>query len=119
MTYYTGSVVAVPTANKDAYRDHAAQAWPFFRQHGALRLIETWGEDVPRGEVTDFYRAVQARDDETVVFSWIEWPDRETAEKGWQALSSDPEVEAAMGEMPYDGKRMIFGSFAPIFDRGN
>lgn len=117
MTYYTGMVAAVPTANKQAYIDHAKAAWPLFQKHGAVRTIETWGADTPKGQVTDFQGAVQAKDDETIVFTWIEWPDRASADKAWQAMESDPDM-AAMGEMPFDGSRMIYGGFEPVMSAG-
>jgi uncharacterized protein YbaA (DUF1428 family) len=119
MTYYTGSVAAVPTANRDAYRDHARRAWPHFEKRGARRIVECWGEDVPPGKVTDFQRAVQATADETVVFSWIEWPDRETCDAAWQDMMADPNIPVEMGEMPFDGKRMIWGGFAPLVAEGS
>lgn len=115
MSYYSGFVCAVPTLNRQAYVDHAARAWPLFARYGALRMIEAWGDDVPHGKRTDFWRAVEAQEDETVVFSWIEWPDRATAERGFERMSSDPEM-ANMGDMPFDGARMIWGGFAPIYD---
>lgn len=118
MVYYTGSLAAVPTANKQAYLDHARRAWPLFRDRGAVRMVETWGEDVQPGETTDLLRAVEARDDETVVFSWIEWPDKATADSAWQAMSSDPGIEAQMGDMPFDGPRMIFGGFSKMVAEG-
>lgn len=112
--YVDGFVTAVPTANKAAYVDHATTAAGIFAELGALRMVEGWGEDVPEGKVTDFRRAVQAGEDETVVFSWIEWPDKPTRDKGMAAMMEDPRI-AAM-EMPFDGKRMIYGGFRPILD---
>lgn len=117
MTYYSGMVAAVPTANKQAYIDHAASTWPMFKKLGAQRMVEAWGEDVPHGKVTDFFRATQAEDGETPVFSWIEWPDRATADTAWQAMMDDPEMQN-MPEMPFDGKRMFWGGFAPIYQFG-
>ena len=114
MTYLTGSVLAVPTANREAYIDHAKRAWPHFRKRGALRLIESWGEDVPRGQVSDFWGAVKATDGETVVFSWIEWPDKATCDAAWQDMMADETMAADMGDMPFDGKRMIWGGFEPL-----
>lgn len=119
MVYHSCSVAAVPTTNRDAYIAHANRAWPHFRDRGALRMVECWGEDIPPGKTTDFRRAVQAKDDEAVVFSWIEWPDRETADAAWQALTTDPAVAAEMGEMPFDGKRMIWGGFSPLLSEGD
>ena len=115
MTYFSGFLLAVPTANKQAYADHAVKSWPVFQKRGALRMFEAWGEDVPHGKVTDFYMATKAKDDETVVFSWIEWPDRATADAAFAAMMEDPDMQA-MGEMPFDGMRMMWGGFAPIVD---
>lgn len=113
MTYYSGFLLAVPTANKQAYIDHAKKAWPMFQRFGALSMVEAWGDDVPHGKVTDFYMATQAKDDETIVFSWIEWPDKETAGAAYEKMMSDPDMQQ-MGEMPFDGMRMIWGGFEPV-----
>ena len=115
MTYYSGFLLAVPTANKQAYIDHAKKAWPMFQRFGALSMVEGWGADVPHGKVTDFYMATQAKDDETIVFSWIEWPDRATADASYEKMMSDPDM-SEMGEMPFDGMRMIWGGFEPVVD---
>lgn len=117
MTYYTGSVMAVPTANRQDFKDHCAAAWKVFKAHGARDMTETWGADVPTGKVTDFQGAVAAQNDETVVFSWITWPDRATADAAWQAMQTDAAM-ADMPEMPFDGSRMIWGGFAPVFNQG-
>lgn len=117
MTYFTGAVAAVPTANKDKYADHVAAAWPLFRSYGAIRMVETWGADVPKGKVTDFQGAVDAREDETIVFSWIEWPDKATADTSWQKMQDDPAMKD-IPEMPFDGSRMVFGGFAPVYEAG-
>ena len=89
MTYYSGSVAPVPDANRQAYVDHARRAWPLMREHGATRMVDTWGEDVAHGKQTDFFRAVAAQDGETPVFSWIEWPDRSTADAGFEIQDED------------------------------
>lgn len=115
MTYYTGVIAAVPTANKDTYIEHVEAAWPLFKAYGATRMVETWGDDVPQGKVTDFYGAVKAKDDETIVFSWIEWPDKATADASWQKMENDPAMKE-MPEMPFDGMRMVWGGFEPVFD---
>ncbi|MFN3274086.1 MAG: DUF1428 domain-containing protein [Paracoccus sp. (in: a-proteobacteria)] len=117
MTFLTGSVAAVPTANKARYLEHVKAVWPLMKSYGATRMVETWGVDVPRGKVTDFYGAVEARDDETIVFAWIEWPDRATADAAWPRMQSDPAMKE-IPEMPFDGSRMIFGGFAPVFEAG-
>jgi uncharacterized protein YbaA (DUF1428 family) len=111
MTYVEGFVAAVPTANRDAYIDMARQAADYFKSLGATRVVECWGDDVKRGEVTDFYRATEAKDDETVIFSWIEFPDKDTRDAAYVKMSEDPPQEA---EMPFDGKRMFFGGFEQV-----
>ncbi|MFN3274400.1 MAG: DUF1428 domain-containing protein [Paracoccus sp. (in: a-proteobacteria)] len=115
MTYFTGFVLPVPAGNKQAYADHATASWPMFKRHGALRMVECWGEDVPRGAQTDFFRATQARDDEVPMFSWIEWPDRETAETAWATIIEDTN-SFRMTDMPFDGARMFWGGFSPLVD---
>lgn len=118
MAYFTGSVGAVPTANKDTYFEHLSAAWPLFRSYGATRMIETWGADVPKGKVTDFHAAVEAKDDEAIVFAWIEWPDKATADASWQKMQDDPAM-AQLPPMPFDGSRMIFGGFSTIYEAGH
>lgn len=115
MSYVSGFVLAVPTDKKQAYVDHARKCWPMFQRRGALRMVEGWGEDVPHGNQTDFYRATNARDDETPMFSWIEWPDRESADKAFANMMEDPDMQG-MEEMPFDGMRMFWGGFTPVVD---
>ena len=114
MAYVDGFVVAVPTANREKYRAHAATAMPYFFQQGATRFMECWGDDVPHGQVTDFYRSVEAKEDETVVFSWIEWPDKATRDAGMARIME--EMPESMKDIPFDGKRMIYGGFTAIVD---
>ncbi|MGN7929463.1 DUF1428 domain-containing protein [Sphingopyxis sp. 22461] len=116
MTYVEGFVVAVPTANKEAYRKHAADAAPLFKEFGVARMVECWGDDVPDGKVNDFKGAVQAKPDETVVFSWFEYPDKATRDAANQKMMSDPRMAQMGGAMPFDGKRMIIGGFDSIVD---
>jgi uncharacterized protein YbaA (DUF1428 family) len=116
MAYVDGFLVAVPTAKKGAYRDMAAKAAPIFLKHGATRIVENWGDDVPDGKVTDFRRAVQAAADETVVFSWIEWPSRQARNEGSAKVMADPLMQMDGQDMPFDGKRMIYGGFASLLD---
>lgn len=118
MTYVEGFVIAVPTANKDKYRDHAERALPLFREFGALRMVEAWGDDVPDGKRTDFRRAVKATADETVLFSWIEYADRAARDAAVKRMMTDERMAAAGADMPFDGKRMIFGGFAPFVEHG-
>ncbi|MDH3840049.1 MAG: DUF1428 domain-containing protein [Chromatiales bacterium] len=116
MPYIDGFVAAVPTANKAAYKKHAEDAAVVFKEHGALKLVECWGDDVPPGEVTSFPMAVKCRDDETVVFSWILWPSREARNAGMEKAMTDPRLQPDVNPMPFDGKRMIFGGFEMIVD---
>ena len=114
MTYLDGFVAAVPTANQDAYLDHAQHAASLFREFGATRCVECWGDDVKDGHTTDFRRAVQAGPDETVVFAWIEYPDKATRDAAMARMMADPRMRDM--EMPFDGKRMIFGGFETVVE---
>jgi uncharacterized protein YbaA (DUF1428 family) len=113
--YTDGFVVPVPETKRDAYRELASKMAKVFRQHGASRVIEAIADDVQHGKVTDFYRAVKAEDGETVVFSFIEWPDKATRDEAWKAIMSDESLKPD-GEMPFDGKRMFWGGFEKIVD---
>ena len=115
-SYLDGYLVPVPEGKKEAYFEMARKAAPVFMEYGATRVVEAWADDVPDGEVTDFRRAVKAADDEKVVFSWVEWPDKETRNAGWQKLMEDPRMQPGEGGMPFDGKRLIYGGFVPILD---
>ena len=116
MTYVDGFVAAVPTANKQKFIDHAQKGDSMFVEAGALRVVECWGDDVPEGSVTDFRRAVKAEDDETVIFSWIEWPDKATRDEGMQKVMDDPRMQPDENPMPFDGKRLVYGGFSPIVE---
>ena len=126
MTYMDGFVIAVPTANKEKFQSHAEMGDSVFMDLGATRVVECWGDDVPSDKVTDFRRAVQANDDETVVFSWVEWPDKETRDKAMQKMTewmenpekADPRMDPEKNPMPFDGKRMIYGGFQPLVELG-
>ena len=117
MSYIDGFVIAVPTANRQAFIDHAHMADVLFVEHGATRVLEAWGDDVPEGTQTDFRRAVQAGEGESVVFSWVEWPDKAARDAGMAAFMADPRLKD-MPDMPFDGKRMIFGGFTPVVELG-
>lgn len=114
MSYIDGFVAAVPTENKDKYIEHSKLSWTVFKDHGALRIIEAWGDDVPDGEVTSFPMAVKCSEGETVVFSTIVWPSKEVREKGWKAMMDDPRMHPDQNPMPFDGKRLIYGGFDVI-----
>jgi len=111
MAYVDGFVLPVPDANKEAYRKLAADAARIFRKHGAIGFVENWGEDVPKGKTNCFNSAVMKKDDETVMFSWIVWPDRAARDKGNNTMMNDPDMKMPETGMPFDGMRMIIGGF--------
>lgn len=116
MSYIDGVVIPVKSTDRQKFVQHASKMDQYFLDRGALRVMEGWGDDVPDGKQTDFKRAVQAKSDETVVFSWVEWPDKATRDSAMKAMQSDQKM---MSEpMPFDGKRMIFGGFEPIVELG-
>lgn len=118
MIYIDGFVLAVPTANKEKFIHHAREANSAFMDLGATRILECWGDDVPHGKQTDFFRAVQAKEDETVVFSWVEWPDKATRDAAMarmkESMTTDPRLNPEKNPMPFDGARMIYGGFQPV-----
>ncbi len=116
MTYVDGFVVAVPSKNREAYRKTAEKLIPVFKENGALEVVECWGDDVPDGEVTSFPMAVKLKDDETVVFSWILWPSREVRQEAWAKIQQDPRAQPEPDEVPFDGKRLIFGGFEILLE---
>jgi uncharacterized protein YbaA (DUF1428 family) len=118
MTYFEGFVVPVPQANKEAYRKHASEAAPMFQEFGVTRMVEAWGDDVAEGKVTDFKKAVNAKDDEDVAFSWFEYPDRKARDAANEKMMSDPRMKDMGTNMPFDGKRMIMGGFDAIVEEG-
>lgn len=115
MTYIDGFVLAVPTASREIYRKFAEDAAVVFKEYGAQKCVECWGDDVPDGELTSFPMAVKCEENETVVFSWIVWPSRAERDEGIKKTMSDPRMQN-MEQMPFDGKRMIFGGFETIVD---
>ena len=116
ITYVDGFVVAVPTKNRETYQRFAEAAAAVFKEHGALKLVECWGDDVPQGETTSFPMAVKCKVDETVVFSWILWPSRAVRDEGMKKVMADPRSNPDTNPMPFDGKRMIYGGFEVIVD---
>lgn len=120
MPYIDGFVIAVPTANKQRFIDHSAATDALFKEFGATRVVECWADDVPDGKLTDFRKAVQAKDDETVAFSWIEWPDKATRDAGMdrfhELAQTDSRFDAEKNPVPFDGGRMIYGGFAAVVD---
>ena len=122
MSYIDGFVIAVPTANRERFIEHARTANGVFMDLGATRILECWGDEVPPGEWTDFRRAVDATEEETVCFSWIEWPDKPTRDAAMAKMMSgelnDPRMDQEKNPMPFDGKRMIYGGFVPVVTLG-
>ena len=120
MPYIDGFVMPVPTANRQGFIDYASTTDGFFKELGATRVVECWGDDVPDGTLTDFRKAVQAKDDETVVFSWVEWPDKATRDEAMvrmdDLVKTDERFDEEKNPVPFDGKRMIFGGFAPVVE---
>lgn len=119
MTYFEGFVVPVPEANKEAYRKHASEAAPLFQEFGVRRMVEAWDSDVHEGKVTDFRMAVDAKPDEKVVFSWFEYPDKAARDAASEKFRNDPRMKEMGANMPFDGKRMIFGGFDAIVEEGS
>ena len=109
MPFLDITVIPVRTADKAAWLEHSRRMSPLFREQGALSVTECWGEDVPDGQVTDFRRAVALQDGETVAVGWIAWPDKAARDKAWETLMADERMMKM--DMPFDGKRMIFGGF--------
>ncbi|MFU1479580.1 DUF1428 domain-containing protein [Roseovarius sp. C7] len=114
MTYIAGFLTPVPNGNKEAYIESARKAWTLFREYGALQIMETWGDQIPEGKHTDFNRAVALKEGELVCFSWMIWPDKETHDKCGASMEIDPRWQEM--DMPFDGKRMMWGGFTPIFE---
>lgn len=114
MSYVDGFVIPCETAKKDAFIAHAETVDAYFIKHGALRVVEGWEDDVPEGKLTDFRKAVNLQDGESVAFSWIVWPDKATRDAAFAALTDDAEMMAQ--PMPFDGKRMIYGGFVPLIE---
>ena len=114
MNYIDGFVAAVPTANRERYKKHAEAAAVVFKEHGALGLVECWGDDVPQGKLTSFPMAVKCKDDETVVFSWVSWPSKKARDEGMKKVMADARLKPE--DMPFDGKRLIYGGFEVLVD---
>jgi uncharacterized protein YbaA (DUF1428 family) len=114
MNYIDGFVVAVLTDKRETYRQHAETAAAVFKEYGALNVVECWGDDVPEGKLTSFPMAVKREANETVVFSWVTWPSKAVRDAGMKKTMEDPRL--ASMDMPFDGKRMIYGGFQVIVD---
>ena len=116
MDYVEGFVAAVPTKNKKKYLEHVQIAAQCAKEYGAKRMVECWGDDIPQGKTTSFYKAVDCKEDETVVFSWIVWPSRKVRDKGMKQLMQDKRVNCVDTPLPFDGTRLIYGGFSVLID---
>jgi uncharacterized protein YbaA (DUF1428 family) len=116
MTYIDGFVAAVPEANRDAYIRYARDMAKLLREHGALQVVECWGDDVPEGKLTSFPMAVKREPGETVVFAWIVWPDKATRDAAHPKMAAEPRTQPDLNPMPFDGKRLIYGGFQLVVD---
>ncbi len=116
MPYVDGFVIPVPKAKREAYRKVAEMAAPIFKEHGALKVVECWGDDVPEGKTTSFPMAVKTTEDETVVFSWIVWPSKAARDAGNEKVFADPRMQTPPDGMPFDGQRLIMGGFEVLLD---
>ncbi len=117
MNYVDGFVTPVPTANREAYLLHAQKVAPLFKEHGALSVVECWGDDVPDGKLTSFPLAVKCEPGETVVLSWVTWPSRAARDEGWKRVMADPRMQTGAIGMPFDGKRLIYGGFEVLLQQ--
>jgi uncharacterized protein YbaA (DUF1428 family) len=118
MSYVDGYLLAVPSDKREDYRALAEKSWSLFKEWGAIRHVECWSDDVPHGKTTDFFRAVKAENNESVVFSWIEYPSKEIRDAAKKKMLEDPRMKELGDAMKFlDAKRMIFGGFLPILDK--
>src|SRR3954462_9463996 len=117
MAYVDGFIIAVPRARIEAYKELARTCEPIWREFGAVDVVECVGDDTPYGEVTSFPRAVQAKEDEVVIFSWIVYPSKDIRDACNKKVMEDPRLKAVMATNVFDGKRMIFGGFMPFLGK--
>jgi uncharacterized protein YbaA (DUF1428 family) len=114
MAYVDGFVIPVPKDKLDAYKNLARVCNTVWREYGAIDYVETIGDDVPYGTLTSFPRAVQAKEDEIIIFSWIVYESRAARDACMEKVMTDPRMKDMMSNQPFDGKRMIFGGFTPF-----
>ncbi len=116
MAYIDGFVAAVPTANREKFKAHVEYSAAVFKDHGATKVVECWGDDVPDGTLTSFPKAVQKKDDETICLSWIVWPSKEARDAGMKKVFADERMKPENNPMPFDGKRLIYGGFETLVE---
>lgn len=118
MSYIDGFIASVPESHKDAFLEHSRISHDVIMEAGAISVTDCWDDDVPEGEVTSMRKAVQARPDEKIVFSWIVWPDKTARDAGMKVMMEDPRMNPETNPMPFDGKRLIYGGFVPVVQSG-
>jgi uncharacterized protein YbaA (DUF1428 family) len=111
--YIAALVIPVPDDAIDAYRAWAENSAAFFKEYGCIEVVDSWGDNIPTGQKTDFRRAVAAKEGETIVLSWQIWPDRESFYAAEERMHQDPRMDAA-GDPPFDPRRLILGCFQPV-----
>jgi uncharacterized protein YbaA (DUF1428 family) len=116
MSYIDGFILPLPDGKEEEYRKQAEQFARKAEEHGAIGTVEALGDGLEHGHTTDFFRAVQAKEDENVVFSFIIWPDKDVRDKAWEKIMADPAMQPDAMEMPFDGKRMFWGGFKPLLN---
>jgi len=122
--YINGFIVPVPADKKEEYREVAAKFWPIAKDYGCTGHVEAWEADIKDGQWTDFRKAVDLKEGEKVVFSWMIWPDKQTADASQEKIMADERMKTDFGapdgsDMPFDGKRMVFGGFDLLFQAGD
>ena len=115
--YVAGFVIPVPEDKMEAYRRWAENGAALFREFGCLEIVESWEDNVPRGKLTDFHRAVNAEEGEKIVFTWQVWPDKASFEEAEARMHEDERMDNA-GEPPFDARRLILGCFQPLVTMG-
>ena len=115
--YIAGMVIPVPAGKMEVYRAWAKTSAAFFQEYGCLEIVEGWEDKVPNGKLTDFRRAVNAEDGEKIVFAWQIWPSKEALEKAEEKMHQDPRMDA-IGDIPFDARRLILGCFSPLHTMG-
>lgn len=116
MAYVDGFIVAVPKKNMPQYRKMAKKAGKVWREHGAVSYVECVADDVPMGKVTSFPRSVKQKPDETVIFSWVTYKSRAERNRIVKKVMADPRLQMDNKNLPFDGKRMIYGGFKVFLD---
>ncbi|MEO0392195.1 MAG: DUF1428 domain-containing protein [Pseudomonadota bacterium] len=116
MPYIDCFMAAVPTNNREVYLEQAKISAQVFKDHGAISIIECWGDDIPDGKLTSFPLAVKCEPEETVVIGWVTWPDKPSRDAAMPKVMQDKRMEMASKSMPFDTKRLVFGGFDVLLE---